>query len=240
MKQLLLCFLFLLIATSAAPPDSSILKEWKAGQTISAEMLKTMGGADKCFISEPIPDNIWNSMQGKSYKPNPYISRQDLRYLKILHWDYDNQTHLGEMVCNKLIADKLLYIMRKLYDSHYPIERVLLPDVFDADDEQQMSANNTSCFCYRHVAKSKQLSKHARGLAIDINTRYNPYVKRLRNGKLLIQPSSSGAYCDRSRTFRYKITKDDLCYKLFKEQGFSWGGEWRSCKDYQHFEFNEK
>jgi hypothetical protein len=34
----------------------------------------------------------------------------------------------------------------------------------------------------------------------------------------------------------YKITKGDLCYKLFIKHGFSWGGEWKSKKDYQHFE----
>jgi hypothetical protein len=28
-----------------------------------------------------------------------------------------------------------------------------------------------------------------------------------------------------------------LCYKLFIKHGFSWGGAWRTMKDYQHFEF---
>ena len=29
----------------------------------------------------------------------------------------------------------------------------------------------------------------------------------------------------------------DLCYALFKKYGFTWGGDWKSCKDYQHFEY---
>jgi hypothetical protein len=33
-----------------------------------------------------------------------------------------------------------------------------------------------------------------------------------------------------------KIEKDDLCYKLFTEKGFEWGGDWSDRKDYQHFE----
>lgn len=241
MKQLFICFLITIITTSATPPDSSILKEWRAGQTVTTEAITAYGGVDKCFVSEPIPDTIWEQMQGKSYKANPYIGRDDLRYLRLLHWDYDRRPHLGEMVCNKAIANKLLYIFRKLYDNHYPIERMVLPDVYDANDEQQMRANNTSCFCYRSVAKSSQLSKHAQGLAVDINTRYNPYIKKRRDGSLHVQPSTSAVFCDRSRSFRYKITKGDLCYRLFKEQGFTWGGEWRTCKDYQHFELrNEK
>ena len=37
-----------------------------------------------------------------------------------------------------------------------------------------------------------------------------------------------------------KIKKGDLCYQLFIEHGFSWGGNWRTTKDYQHFEKDVK
>jgi hypothetical protein len=30
--------------------------------------------------------------------------------------------------------------------------------------------------------------------------------------------------------------KGDLLYRLFINHGFEWGGNWRSKKDYQHFE----
>ena len=45
------------------------------------------------FTSEPIPDAIWQKMQGKTYVDNPHVSRSDLRYLRVKHWDYDEQTH---------------------------------------------------------------------------------------------------------------------------------------------------
>ena len=41
---------------------------------------------------------------------------------------------------------------------------------------------------------------------------------------------------DRDASFDYKIEKGDLCYRLFTERGFEWGGEWPDRKDYQHFE----
>ena len=116
-------------------------------------------------------------------------------------------------------------------------EVVVLPDEYDADDEQQMRANNTSSFCYRVVAGSKTLSKHARGLAVDINTLYNPYVKKRADGSLYVQPSTARPYADRTKNFPCKIDKTDLCYRLFIEQGFKWGGSWRTVKDYQHFEY---
>ena len=51
-----------------------------------------------------------------------------------------------------------------------------------------------------------------------------------------ISPEGSEAYADRSASFPYKIDENDLAYKLFKEHGFTWGGNWNSTKDYQHFE----
>ena len=190
------------------------------------------------FSIQEIPDSIWAKMQGKTYQPNPYVQRNDLRYLKVLHWDYDEKSHEGVLVCNKLIADKLLVIFRELYIFHYPIQRIRLADEYDADDERQMQDNNTSCFCYRHVSGSKKLSYHARGLAIDINTLYNPYVRYRKDGTMIIQPSNGKPYVDRKKPYRYKIVKGDLCYQLFLKHGFTWGGSWRTMKDYQHFEYH--
>jgi hypothetical protein len=74
---------------------------------------------------------------------------------------------------------------------------------------------------------------------IDINTLYNPYIKTLSDGTLLIQPATGEPYCDRSWDFPYKIDHNDLCFKLFTEAGFDWGGDWTNRKDYQHFEVVE-
>jgi hypothetical protein len=177
-------------------------------------------------------------MQGRSYQPNPHIQRSDLRYLRVLHYDYDGRTHQGELICNKRIATKVLSIFLELYEARYPIQRISLPDNFDADDERQMRANNTSAFCYRPVSGSDKLSYHARGLAIDINPLYNPCVRRLKNGETQVQPSTAHPYVDRTKTFQYKITAGDLCHRIFLRYGFTWGGSWRSLKDYQHFEYH--
>lgn len=197
----------------------------------------TLCAQSQIFSSEEIPDSIWATMQGKTWHDNPYIKRSDLRYLRISHYDLHGVTHVGEMICNKLIADKLLIIFSELYAAHYPIQRMRLPDVYGADDERQMRANNTSCFCYRNVSGSKNLSKHARGLAVDINTLYNPYVRHDKNGRRIVEPSTAEKYTNRRASFPYKITTSDLCYKLFIKHGFTWGGAWKSVKDYQHFEY---
>jgi len=221
------------------PVDTKPLTEWQAGRTVSQEAVDAFGGIDMCFAAEPIPDGVWARMQGKTYKENPYIGRDDLRHVRALHWDYDNQMHVGEMIVNKQIAECVARILRQLFDAKYPIQRMLLPDVYDADDETQMRDNNSSCFCYRNIAGSANLSKHARGLAVDINTLYNPYYKGRDDGTRFIQPATAADYCDRTWDFPYKIDHDDLCFRLFTEAGFEWGGDWTSCKDFQHFEFIE-
>ena len=221
------------------PVDTRALTEWQAGRTVSQADVDAFGGIDKCFAAEPIPDGVWARMQGKTYKENPYIGRDDLRHIRALHWDYDNQMHVGEMIVNAQIADRVCTILRQLFDAKYPIQRMLLPDVYDADDETQMRDNNSSCFCYRSVAGTTVLSKHARGLAVDINTLYNPYYKDRADGTRYIQPATAADYCDRTWDFPYKIDHDDLCFRLFTEAGFEWGGDWTSCKDYQHFELIE-
>lgn len=220
--------------------DTTPLQQWQAGTTVSEEAIKAFGGTDKCFAAEPIPDNVWQRMQGKTFVENPHIQRSDLRHIRALHWDYDQKIHIGEMVVNQQIADRVARIFRQLFDAKYPIQRMVLPDVYNADDETQMRDNNSSSFCYRAIAGSTKLSKHARGLAIDINTLYNPYYKDRTDGTRFVQPATATHFCDRTWNFPYKIDEQDLCYRLFTEAGFEWGGTWTSCKDYQHFELIEE
>ncbi len=156
--------------------------------------------------------------------------------LKIKHIDAEGVTHEGELICSHAIADDLREIFAELYKAKYPIERIRPISEYYSDDERSMQANNTSCFCYRAIAGTKRMSKHAMGMAVDINPLYNPCVKRHKDGTLEVQPATGKPYVDRTKKFKYKITKNDLCYRLFKQHGFRWGGEWRSKKDYQHFE----
>ena len=160
----------------------------------------------------------------------------ELDTLKVQHIDFQGQPQQGIIICNKKISNDLREIFAELYKAKYPIERIRPISEYGNDDERSMQANNTSCYCYRTVEGSTKLSKHAQGLAIDINPLYNPCVTRKKDGTLLVEPSTGKPYADRNAQNPYKITKGDLCYKLFIKHGFSWGGEWKSKKDYQHFE----
>ena len=188
------------------------------------------------FSIDTISDAVFQRMQGKSYKKECTVARSELRYLRLSHYDKEGREHVGELVCNKQIANDLKEIFQELYKPKYPIERMQLIDDFDADDERSMRANNTSCFNFRSIAGSSKLSKHSTGMAIDINPLYNPYVKRRKDGTTFVQPATATKYADRSKACPYKIERGDLCHRLFIEHGFRWGGAWASQKDYQHFE----
>lgn len=213
--------------TSLEAPETSENKEDKSGMDSAIS-------SEDFYISE-ITDDIFNRMKGKSYKDDCNVPREDLRYIHILHKDLGGDTCEGEMVCHKIIAQDLLEIFEELYLKDYPIERMVLIDEYGADDETSMTANNSSCFNYRVISHTTKISKHGLGIAVDINPLYNPYTKIV-DGTRIVEPAAGEPYLDREADFPYKIDEDDLCYKLFIEHGFEWGGSWTSAKDYQHFE----
>ena len=219
-----------------ASDETEVLRKWVAAEVVSDEAIESYG-IDSCFKSLPITDVIFDRIYTKSYKENCRQPRSTLRYLHVLHRNVDGKTQLGELICHASIAQDLLDIFRELYLNEYKIERITLVDDYDADDEKSMAANNTSCFNYRPIAGSTKLSKHSQGLAIDVNPLYNPCLNT-RTGK--VQPSAGRAYANRRSGSRQTkvplIDKSDLCYLLFIQHGFRWGGNWNTTKDYQHFE----
>lgn len=193
---------------------------------------------EKGFYVKKIDDEIFARIKGKSFKDDCVLPVEDLRYIHVLHKDLDGKTHEGEMICNVYIAYDVIDIFQKLYAANYPIEKVRLVDEYNADDETSMRDNNSSSFNFRFISHTKKVSKHGLGLAVDINTLYNPYVKEVA-GKKILEPATAEEYTDRTKNFNYKISHEDLCYKLFVEHGFEWGGDWKSVKDYQHFEIKD-
>lgn len=227
-------------ATKAAAEEFSQAELTKAATDRPKQSTKQNEASNPkdSFYIEEISDELKEYMRGKSYADDideSIMNYDMLRHVVIKYNDFEGNSVDGEIVCNELIAQDLLEIFEELYYAGYQLEEVSLIDKYDADDDTSMEANNTSCFVYRVVDHTDKLSYHAYGLAIDVNPFYNPYVQ-FRNGADYVCPTASVPYADRTADFPYKIDENDLCYKLFKQHGFTWGGNWNSCKDYQHFE----
>ena len=231
MRRVIL-LLFALAAITARA--QSLFEPWRAGSVVTAEQV-AFYGEDKCFTISDIDSVTFSRMRGKSYKAECTIPLSELRYLKALHITLDGEIRLGEMVVNVAIANDILTILRALYKDGYPIEKMVLVDEYNADDEVSMRDNNSSAFNYRHTPNGTRLSAHSRGMAVDINPLYNPYVKRYTD-RTYVAPATATEYVVRNGPFPYKIERDDLCCRLFFKHGFEWGGDYKSIKDYQHFE----
>ena len=211
--------------TSYSEPDTT------CSETISPDRITYMPD----FYYEPLSDEIIGRIYGISYKTDCPVPYEELRYVHILHINFENEVTEGELICNRDIAQDMVEIFYELFLQNYQIERVKLVDEYQADDKLSMIDNNTSCFNYRTVEGTNSISKHGLGLAIDINPFYNPYVTKNNDGTNYVSPPGSEIYVDRTQDFPHKITENDLCYQLFTEHGFLWGGHWKYTKDYQHF-----
>jgi hypothetical protein len=188
-----------------------------------------------CFYYEEITEDIKNRITGISYGEDCTVPLEDLRYVRVLYYGFDEQTHIGELIVNTAIAGDIVDIFLELYEIRYPIGQMVLVDDYNADDNSSMAANNSSSFNYRTVPGSTYLSKHALGLAIDINPLYNPYVL-YSDSETIVLPIEGKEYEDRSLECSYFIKENDPCYEAFTKRGFTWGGFWKTSPDYQHFQ----
>lgn len=181
---------------------------------------------------KPIPPTVAKQMQRYTWRPGCPVPLSDLRYVEVSYWGFDNKTHSGVLIVNSVLAQQVRTIFQSLYVHRFPIERMQPMYLFKGDDEKSMEHNNTSSFNCRPVAgRHAGFSQHAYGTAIDINTLINPYIK----GQVLL-PKNARQYLNRTNLVKGMITKNTYIYKLFIRDGWQWGGNWHSLKDYQHFQ----
>jgi hypothetical protein len=165
-----------------------------------------------------------------SWRPGCPVPIEDLRLLSVDHWGYDGAEHRGELVVHADHAEGMVSVFRMLFDARFPIERMQLVDVYEADDHASTLANNTAAFnCREVVGRPGAWSEHAFGRAIDVNPRVNPYVLDPR-----VQHPALVPYLDRARQDPGVIRAGDVVVAAFATIGWQWGGAWTS-PDYQHF-----
>jgi len=181
----------------------------------SAAVQKIMIDADYTFDE---------ALRGSSI---PSSVKNNLDLVSVKYYGFDGKLHQGQIIVNKEIAKDIVDIFKVIEKTKFPVEKVVPIVDYNWSDEKSMNDNNTSSFNYRFISGSRILSMHANGLAIDINPKQNPYVK---NGTSI--PAGSEYKLKNMGT----IEPDSEIVKVFKEKGWTWGGDWKSLKDYQHFQ----
>ncbi len=188
-------------------------------------------------ISPITPTLKQRMVNGGSYRAGCPVGLKSLRYLNLTYIGFDGKEHKGEMIVNKDVANEVVAIFKKLYEIKYPIRKMHLVSDYGGSDFASIESDNTSAFNCRPVAGTNRWSLHSYGKAIDINPLENPYVSK--NG--YTSHKNSYKYLNRIRTNnsaaqKAMILKSDPIVKFFKYYGWRWGGDFKCCKDYQHFD----
>lgn len=178
-----------------------------------------------------ISESMKTKITGNSFKTGGPVNYSDLALVRVKYINFDDKEMTGEIIVNKKLANDVYEIFQELYEAKYPINKISLIDEYDNSDVLSMEDNNTYSFSVRAVTGGNKYSNHAYGRAVDINPIQNPYIKNKK-----IEPESGKNYLNRKNMRKGMIIKGDICYNAFKKRGWSWGGDWKSLKDYQHFE----
>jgi hypothetical protein len=159
--------------------------------------------------------------------------RKRQRLVTVKYYSTDKQVHQGQLVIDKELKSDIKKVFALALKQQFPIYSVIpISDLRFRkenrwDDELSMEANNTSAFNYREVTGGGRISNHAYGRAVDINTFLNPYIK----GNIILP---------RGATYDPKVDgtlmPESPIVREFLRLGWTWGGNWTSPKDYQHFE----
>ena len=188
-------------------------------------------------ISSITPKVKQRMISGNSYRAGCPVTLNQLAYLKMSYIGFDGKEHMGEMIVNKSVANEVVVIFKKLYQAKYPIRKMELVSNYNGSDYASIEADNTSSFNCRPVAGTNRWSNHSYGKAIDINPLENPYVSKSGH----TAHKGSFKYLSRFRVSntpaqRALILRGDYIVGLFKSYGWRWGGDFKCCKDWQHFD----
>ncbi len=218
-------------------PGATVLREQVA--SFLARMIRVLvhRGAMKqrpipSFSSRttPVPDEMRTQMTGASWEPGCPVGLDALVLLRVTHWDYAANPRRGHLIVARAVASDVAAVMRRLYDARFQMKRMRPVHTYDGGESASLDDNNTSAFNCRAVTGGVAWSAHSYGTAIDINPRQNPYV----NGTTVLPPDA-GPWVRRRPVRRGMVVRTGPVVSAFAGIGWSWGGDYRSLKDYQHF-----
>jgi hypothetical protein len=195
------------------------------------DMLPALPGDGFASRTETVPDEV---LARSTWQPSCPVRADQLAYVRLAFWGFDHQRHTGELLVGAAVAADLVRVFHRLYDAHFPFEELRITSRAELDAPPTGDGNDTGSFvCRPTTGSTTTYSQHAYGLAIDLDTFQNPYVK----GDLVL-PELASSYLDRGRVRPGMITPDGVVVRAFESIGWTWGGTWSSLKDYQHFSQN--
>ncbi|MGC9317265.1 MAG: CapA family protein [Armatimonadota bacterium] len=184
---------------------------------------EVLEGPRRVVITNPEPEEPRGLLRAEEhcFTVEPHPDLEGMATVRFLCWDLEGERKVPRcraVVVNAALASEVLEIFRCIYldAERFPIHEVIGYD-------------------RRTVTGGARLSWHAAGRAIDINRAENPMI---RDGQKLVHPDEPPYEPGEWRPGEnpYSITPGGSVVRAFTSRGWRWGGEWSSCKDYQHFD----
>ena len=161
-----------------------------------------------------------------SKAPEEIISQ--LVLINVKYYSTDKKIHEGQILTNKKISSDLSEVFSFILKEHFPVAKVIPIVKYNWNDNLSMQDNNTYSFCFRNIS----YSKHALGMAIDINPFFNPMRWK---DSLSIRPNKPfGAVYNPENPGTFKVS--DSVVSELKKHGFRWGHTFKRKFDDHHFE----
>lgn len=183
------------------------------------------------IIQEPVlPDTIIDASytfdEAVEYSEAPEEIISQLELVDVYYISTDGKIHKGQVVTNRQIANDIKEIFSFMLDEGFVIEKAIPIVKYGWNDSLSMADNNSYSFCYRNIS----YSKHATGMAIDINPRFNPL-----RWKNIDRPNTpAGAVLD--TTVNGTLYPGHIVVNEFRRLGFKWGHTFTKYYDDHHFE----
>lgn len=183
------------------------------------------------IIQEPVlPDTIIDASytfdEAVEYSEAPEEIISQLELVDVYYISTDGKIHKGQVVTNRQIANDIKEIFSFMLDEGFVIEKAIPIVKYGWNDSLSMADNNSYSFCYRNIS----YSKHATGMAIDINPRFNPL-----RWKNIDRPNTpAGAVLD--TTVNGTLYPGHIVVNEFSRLGFRWGHTFTKYYDDHHFE----
>jgi hypothetical protein len=186
-------------------------------------------------IIQPLPERLQREMRGETWTAGCPAPLLDLALLRFNYWGFDGDLKRGPMVVNRSVASDVLGVFEALFEARFPIRHVALAKRFRPNADPDSRGSVTASFNCRPVVTADgpgdTFSQHSYGLAVDINSLQNPYVRE--DG--YVRNRSAEPYVDRSQDLPGMIHPGDVVVRAFTAIGWTWGGAWSGDKDYMHF-----
>jgi len=151
-----------------------------------------------------------------------------LQLINVQYYSTDGKIHQGQILTNKKMVNKVELMFRFMKQMKFPVAQAIPVVRYNWNDELSMQANNTYSFCYRNPS----YSKHARGMAIDINPFFNPL--RWKKGYTYRQNKPVGA--SYNPTISGTFYDSNPVVLEFRKNGLRWGRTFSRNYDDHHFE----